>query len=126
MNRFKNHVICNLYKKIVFDVTINHRNVSYLAKLIEYCSCHLKKEDLSGIVQEYLLLNYSKLKLLNGKMVNKIVSKYYTYLLRYRYLINKAICKIPSPEFSRLKRKEVAEEYKKNSSYVGEMYKNFS
>lgn len=65
-----------MQRKISY-VTINRRALSYLVKLKAYCGYQLKK----GIYLEYLFLNYSKMKLLYGKMfkkwcLNVIISNY--------------------------------------------------
>lgn len=120
MNRFENHTICKICVKLS-DVMINHRAMTYLPALIEDCGSYLKKENLFRIVHEYLHLNYSKFKVLNGKKVNRIVSKYYIYFIRHRHLIHS----IPSPAFSPLRRKEVSKEYRKHLSFVIEMYQNY-
>lgn len=119
MNRFENHTICKICVKLS-DVKINHRTMIYLFALIEDCGSNLKKENLFRIVHEYLHLNYAKLKVLNGKKVNKLVSKYYIYFIRHRHLIEN----IQSPAFSPLRREEVSEEYRKHLSFVIKMYQN--
>lgn len=90
----------------------------FLEDLIAACGTDLEEDNLFSIVQQHLIKNSRKYKLLRGQELNKIVSKYYIYFLKHRHLIN-TIC---PPDYSPLKREEVEEEFKTHLKLVAKNY----
>lgn len=57
----------------------------FLDDLVVECGSELEENNLLWIVQQYFIIKLRKYALLRN-YVNKIVSKYYLYYLKYKYL----------------------------------------
>lgn len=117
MNRFASYKICVSCKQIS-DVKTHHRSMVFLEGLIEECSSYLEEDNLFSIVQQHLLEESSKYRLLRRKELNKIVSKYYLYYLKHRHLING----IRPPDYSPLKTEQVEKEFNLHLEFVAKNY----
>ena len=106
MNCFANYKIC-VWCKQISEVKTQHRTMLFLEGLIEECGSYLEEDNFFSIVHQHLLKESRKYRLLRGKELNKIVSKYFLYYLKHRHLIN-IICSL---NYSPLKREQVEKEF---------------
>lgn len=103
MDRFKKYNLCK-YCKELSQVQIFHPKLIYLTNLIEDCDEEaLESNGLFTKIQETLLQMSSKYRFLPKRDLNKIVSKYYIYVLKHRQLINS------SPSYSPFRREDKLE-----------------
>ena len=100
MECFEKYNLCK-YCKELSQAQICHPRLTYLTNLMEDCDQEaLESNGLFTKIQESLLQMTSKYGLLRKRDLNKIVSKYYIYVLNHRHLINS------SPSYSPLRRED--------------------
>ena len=118
MESFEKYNLCNC--KELCHVQIRHASLIYLTALIENCDQDLSKNGLFNNIQKSLLQMSTKYNNIPRRKMNKIVSKYYIYVIKHRHLIPSS----NSPGFSPLKKEEVLEEFQKHLDIVTHMFKS--
>ena len=104
MEHFKKNDLCNC--KELCHVQIRHSSLIYLTGLIENYDQNRSKNGLFNNIQKSLLQISTKYNNIIRRRMNKIISKYYIYVIKHRHLIQNN----NSPGFSPLKKEEVLKE----------------
>lgn len=113
MESFKKYNLCDTCKELC-HVQIRHSSLIYLTVIIENCDQDISKNGLFKKIQRSLLQMSTKYNYFPRRRLNKIVSKYYIYVIKHRHLIPFN----SSPGFSPLKKEEVLEEFQKHLDFV--------
>lgn len=111
MDKINKYGLCKFCENVE-EIAKQHRNLPLLKYLVKEARIDLLEENLFKKIQEIVLFNQPSMQRLGNTKRNKVVSKYYLYVLKHRnFMVSTS--EVPSPVYSPMRREDVFQEYHK-------------
>ena len=108
-NFYKKYCLCKFCESVE-EIDKQHSNLPLLKYLVTNAGIDLLENNLFKKIQETLVFMQPSLNRMRHTKRNKIVSKYYLYILKHRnFMVSTS--EVPSPTYSPMKREDVFQEY---------------